>query len=42
VGGAIVALDFEKQVPHFPQRAAVNGVGEFFHRPRGLGFAEAQ
>ena len=30
VGGAVVALDFEKQVLHFPQRAAVNGGGEFF------------
>ena len=39
VGGAVVALDFEKQVLHFPQRAAVNGGGEFFHRASELGFA---
>ena len=42
VGGAVVALDFEKQILHFPQRAAVNGGGEFFHRARELGFATAQ
>src|SRR4029077_917974 len=34
VGGAIVALDLEKQVLHFPHRTAVNGSGKFFHRAR--------
>jgi hypothetical protein len=39
VSRAVVALDFEKQVLHFAQRAAVNGVGELFHRAREPGFA---
>jgi hypothetical protein len=41
VGGAVVALDFKKQILHFPQRAAVNSLGEFFHCARELGFAPA-
>jgi hypothetical protein len=39
VGGAVVALDFEKQVLHLPERTAVNGGSELFHRARELGFA---
>ena len=40
--GAVVALDFEKEVLQFAERAAVNGGGEFFRRAGELGLPPAK
>ena len=40
--GAVVALDFEKEVLQFAERAPVNGGGEFFRRAGELGLPPAK
>lgn len=42
MGDAVVALDSEKKVLHFPQGTAIHGRGEVLHRAGELRFASAK